>query len=84
MKPEAVDGNDSLLARGGRRARGGRYEYRVLTIEPGTERDDARRMLTDEAEYGRWELARSATYVGGRRRVWLRRRVMTVTSTLHA
>ena len=82
MTPEAVDGNDSLLARAGWVPGGGRYEYRVLTIEPGMSRSDARRMLTEEAEYGKWELARSAIYVGGRRRVWLRRRIMTVTSTL--
>ena len=75
---------DASGSRRARRTRGERYEYRVLTFEPDVARDDARRLLTDEAEYGRWELARSATYVGGKRRVWLRRRIMTVTSTLRA
>ena len=37
---------------------GGQYEYRVLTIPRSTSRGDARRMLTEQAEYGRWELAR--------------------------
>lgn len=39
-------------------------------------------MLTEAAEYGRWELARTSVYLGGERRVWLRRRIMTVRSTL--
>lgn len=82
MRPEAAEGDDSLVARTGWAPPGGRFEYRVLTLEPGVSRNDARRMLTEEAEYGHWELARSATYVGGRRRVWLRRRIMRVTSTL--
>jgi len=58
------------------------YEYRVLTIAPSTSRSDARLLLTQEAEYGRWELARSRAYVGGERRVWLRRRIIRVRSTL--
>ena len=41
-----------------------------------------RRLLTDEAEYGRWELARTRVYVGGARKVWLRRKAMQVASTL--
>ena len=82
MRPEAAEGDDALVARTGWGPPGGRYEYRVLTLEPGVSRSDARRMLTEEAEYGHWELARSTTYVGGRRRVWLRRRIMRVTSTL--
>lgn len=58
------------------------YEYRVLTIPRGTTRSDARKMLTDEAEYGRWELARTLLYTGGDRKVWLRRRIIRVRSTL--
>ena len=63
---------------------GGQYEYRVLTIPRSTSRGDARRMLTEQAEYGRWELARSVLYVGGERKVWLRRKVIRVRSTLGA
>lgn len=58
------------------------YEYRVVTIDRSTSQSDARRQLTDEAEYGRWELARTLLYVGGERRVWLRRRIIRVSSTL--
>lgn len=54
------------------------YEYRVLTFGRGMSRDDARRVLTEQAEYEQWELARSREYIGGWRRVWLRRRVIRV------
>jgi hypothetical protein len=60
----------------------GQYEYRVLTIDRETSVPDARRMLTEEAEYGRWELARTRLYVGGHRKVWLRRKIIKVSSTL--
>ncbi|AEE45906.1 DUF5703 family protein [Cellulomonas fimi] len=63
-------------------AQGGQYEYRVLTLPRTTSRNDARQMLTEQAEYGRWELARSVLYVGGERRVWLRRKIIRVRSTL--
>jgi len=63
-------------------SQGGQYEYRVLTLPRTTSRNDARQMLTEQAEYGRWELARSVLYVGGERRVWLRRRIIRVRSTL--
>ncbi|MCP2266733.1 DUF5703 family protein [Promicromonospora thailandica] len=58
------------------------YEYRVVTFEPGTSVPDARKVLTEEAEYGRWELARTLLYIGGRRKVWLRRKIIRVRSTL--
>ena len=63
-------------------AQGGQYEYRVLTIPRTASRSDAQRLLTDEAEYGRWELARSVVYVGGERKVWLRRKAIRIRSTL--
>jgi hypothetical protein len=58
------------------------YEYRVVTIPRSTTRSDARKMLTDEAEHGRWELARTLLFAGGERKVWLRRRIIRVRSTL--
>lgn len=66
----------------GSRARGAHYEYRVLTIDRATSRSDAHRLLTEQAEYGKWELARTRLYAGGDRKVWLRRRVIRVYSTL--
>lgn len=58
------------------------YEYRTVRFDRSTSRADAKRLLTDEAEYGRWELHRSVLYVGGERRVELRRRIIRVQSTL--
>ena len=63
-------------------ARGGEYEYRVLHLPPSTSRGDARRLLTEHAEYGRWELARTRLFAGGARKVWLRRKIIRVRSTL--
>ena len=63
-------------------AKGGEYEYRVLRLPPSTSGNDARRMLTEQAEYGRWELARTRLFAGGERKVWLRRKTIRVRSTL--
>ena len=60
---------------------GSHYEYRVLTIDRLTSPTDAHRMLTDQAEYGQWELARTRAYSGGARRVWLRRKIIHVSRT---
>jgi hypothetical protein len=60
----------------------GAFEYMVMTFHPGHSLSEARRALTEQAEYGKWELRRSLTYVGGRRRFWLRRRLMRVERTL--
>jgi len=52
------------------------YEYLVLSFGRDTDRADIRRTLTEHAEYGRWELARTRTYTGGSTRTWLRRRII--------
>lgn len=58
------------------------YEIKVMTLPRTTSGGDVRRLLTEEAEYGKWELARHCLYLGGSRRVWLRRRIIRVRSTL--
>ena len=63
-------------------AKGGEYEYRMVLLPASTSRGDARRMLTEQAEYGRWELARTRLFAGGERKVWLRRKAIRVRSTL--
>ncbi len=76
---------DRLTGRPGRRLSnvpGPQFEYRVLTFPGTVSRGDTRRRLTEEAEYGRWELARSRLYAGGERKVWLRRKIIRVRSTL--
>lgn len=60
---------------------GEHYEYRVLTLPRETSRAEARKLLTDHAEYGHWELARVRLYMGGNRKVWLRRKVIRVART---
>lgn len=57
------------------------YEYRVLTFGRTVSRTEVRRTLVEHAEYGRWELARSVVYWGGKRRVWLRRKIIRVRRT---
>ena len=52
------------------------YSYLVLYIPRGTSRDAARRMLTDHAEYGHWELSRLRLYPDGSRKATLRRRII--------
>jgi hypothetical protein len=52
------------------------YSYLVLYIPRGTSRDAARRMLTDHAEYGRWELSRLRLYPDGSRKATLRRQII--------
>jgi hypothetical protein len=59
----------------------GDYEYRQLYLPRGTTRGEARRLLTDHAEYGHWELARLRLAADGSRRVWLRRKVIRVVRT---
>ncbi len=55
-----------------------RMEWRVVDIPRDITRSEARAMLTEQAEYGKWELARTQLFIGGARRVWLRRRTMRV------
>jgi Family of unknown function (DUF5703) len=52
------------------------YSYMVLYIPRSTSRDAARRILTDHAEYGHWELSRLRLYPDGSRKVTLRRQVI--------
>jgi len=57
------------------------YEFREISLPRDTPRDVARSVLTEFAEYGHWELARVRIYPDGRRKAWLKRRVMRVTRT---
>jgi hypothetical protein len=57
------------------------YEYRVLQLPRTISRAESRRLLTEHAEYGQWELSRVRLYSGGHRRVWLRRRIIRVQRT---
>jgi hypothetical protein len=58
------------------------YEYLVLTVAPDDSLPDARRRLVEHSEYGKWELERSVLYMGGGRRFWMRRKVLSVQRTV--
>lgn len=58
-----------------------KFEWRVVEIPRDVSRSDARALLTEHAEYGQWELAKSILYQGGARKVWLRRRVIRLQRT---
>lgn len=60
------------------------YEFQVLTVPRGTSIGAVRSTLADQSEYGRWELVRTRLYMGGGKKVWMRRRIIRVTSTLPA
>jgi Family of unknown function (DUF5703) len=62
-------------------SRASTWEYREITLPRGTPRDAARAALVELAEHGSWELARLRLYPDGRRRVWLRRRVLRAVRT---
>lgn len=58
------------------------YEFQIITVPRGSSVASVRAGLTEEAEYGRWELARTRMYIGGEKKVWMRRRIIRVQSTL--
>ena len=58
------------------------YEFRRLSLPRTIPRSAVRRLLTDHAEYGGWELSRLRLFPDGSRRVELRRRIIRVRSTL--
>lgn len=57
------------------------YEFRMVRFTRETTRSEARQALTEAAEYGRWELARTRIGMGGNRTYWLRRRTVQVPRT---
>lgn len=57
------------------------YEYQVVVFPRDASRGEVRRVLTEHAEYGHWELSRMLIYWGGARRAWLRRRIIRVQRT---
>jgi hypothetical protein len=58
------------------------YSYLVLYMPRGMSRDVARRILTDHAEYGHWELSRLHLNADGSRKATLRRKIIRQVRTL--
>lgn len=73
-------GMQDLPLERGRRAED--YEFQIITVPRRTSLSSVRASLTEEAEYGRWELARTRIYHSGATKVWMRRRIIRVRSTL--
>jgi hypothetical protein len=65
----------------GNEVRMAEYELQQFEVSRTESRGAVRRLLTEHAEYGGWELARLRRYPDGTRRVWLRRRVIKVMRT---
>jgi len=60
------------------------YEFQRFSLPRTLSRSAVRRLLTDHAEYGGWELARLRLFADGSRKVELRRRIIRVRRTLGA
>ncbi len=57
------------------------YEFQRFWLARTHTRSAVRRLLTDAAEYGGWELDRLRLLPDGRRRIVLRRRIIRVART---
>lgn len=57
------------------------FEFREFTLPPTLSSNQVRNLLTEQAEYGKWELARHRIQIGGLRKVTLRRKIIRVRST---
>jgi hypothetical protein len=58
------------------------YSYLVVYLPRGLSRDAARKILTDHAEYGDWELTRLLLFADGSRKATLRRRIIRPVRTI--
>jgi hypothetical protein len=59
-------------------------EYQVERVRLGRHvpRSAVRQLLTEQAEYGGWELTRLRRYRDGTRDVWIRRKIIRALSSL--
>ncbi|NYI68432.1 DUF5703 family protein [Spelaeicoccus albus] len=78
LETERIRPNILCMARSSVR----QYEYRIMTFGRETSRRESLQLLTEHAEYGHWELARTILGMGGRRTVWLRRKIIRMQPTL--
>jgi Family of unknown function (DUF5703) len=58
------------------------FSYLVVYLPRETTRDAVRQILTDHAEYGRWELARLRLNPDGSRKATLRRPIIRAVRTV--
>ncbi len=60
------------------------YEFERFRLPSTISRAAVRRLLTERAEYGGWELARLRLYADGSRRVELRRRIIRIRHQMYS
>lgn len=58
------------------------FEVAKVRLPQDAGRNAVRKLLTDEAEYGGWELMRLRRYRNGVRDAWLRRRIIRQRATM--
>ena len=58
------------------------YEIEKVRLGRHLSRGAVRQLLTDQAEYGGWELTRLRRYSDGTRDVWIRRKIIRVVATV--
>ena len=57
------------------------WEIREVPLPSRVSRVEARELLTELAEYGRWELVRTRIYPNGVKRMWEKKRIQKVERT---
>ena len=58
------------------------YEESKVRLDRTLPRSAVRKLLTDHAEYGGWELTRLRRYRDGTRDVWIRRKIIRAMPTV--
>lgn len=58
------------------------YEVHKVRLDRTMSRSAVRRLLTEHAEYGGWELQRLRRYRDGSRDVWIRRKIVRARATV--
>lgn len=54
------------------------WEIREISFAKRSKLEDATTALNELAEYGNWELYRTRIYPDGRKRVWIKRRIIKI------
>lgn len=54
------------------------WEIREINFGRRSKIEESTAALTDLAEYGNWELYRTRIYPDGRKRVWVKRRIIKI------
>jgi hypothetical protein len=58
------------------------YEIERVRLGRHVSRGAVRQLLTEQAEYGGWELTRLRRYSDGTRDVWIRRKIIRVVASV--